>query len=98
MDDDGIKERITTCLGDEKVYNPLLGYLGCFLAYARRGRLDNVRAQFRRIRGLSPSTFDIERDDEYGKAVCSFYGDDTISDFEMYFSKLMDKVLSMVSA
>lgn len=98
MDDNGIKERITTCLGDEKVYNPLLGYLGCFLAYARRGRLDNVRVQFRRIRGLTPSTFDIERVDEYGKAVCSFYGDDTISDFEMYFSKLMDKVLGMVSA
>ena len=41
--------------------------------------------QFRRIRGLTPSTFDIERVDEYGKAVCSFYGDETISDFEMYF-------------
>ena len=26
IDDNGIKERITACLGDEKVYNPLLGF------------------------------------------------------------------------
>ena len=98
MDNNDIKDRITKCLADEKVYKFLLGYLGCFLAYAHRKRWKNVRVQFRNQRGIGSDVFDIERIDEYGKAVCSFYGDDTISDFEMYFSKLMDKVLSMVSA
>ncbi|SDG62540.1 hypothetical protein SAMN04487901_106101 [Prevotella communis] len=98
MDNKDIKDRITACLGDEKVYKPLLGYLGCFMAYARRGRLDNVRVQFRNDRGLTPSTFVIERIDENGKADCSYYAGGAIHEFETHFSKLMDKVLNMVSA
>lgn len=98
MDNNGIKERITTCLADEKVYKFLLGYLASFLAYTHRGRLTNVRIHFRNQRGITPSIFEILRIDENGKAECSYYGDGTRSDYEPDFSKMFDKMLSLVSA
>ncbi len=98
MDNNGIKDRITTCLADEKVYKFLLCYLGCFLAYAHRGRWKNVGIHFRNQKGITPSIFEIVRIDENGKAECSYCGDGTRSDYEPEFSKMMDKVLDMVSA
>lgn len=93
-----IRDRITTCLADEKVYKFLLGYLGSFLAYAYRGRWKNVSVHFRNQRGITPSVFEIEHIDENGKADCVYYGDNTRSDYEPKFTKLLDKVLNMVSA
>lgn len=98
MDNNDIKDRITSCLADEKEYKSLLGYLGCFLAYAHRKRWKNVRVQFRNRRGIGPDVFDIERIDENGKADCVYYRDGTMSDYEPHFSKLLNKVLDMVSA
>jgi hypothetical protein len=98
MDNNGIKDRITTCLADEKVYKFLLGYLACFLAYAHRGRLINVRIHFRNQKGITPSISEIVRIDENGKAECSYCGDSTMSDYELDFSNMLDKVLGLVSA
>ena len=98
MDNKDIKDRITTCLADEKVYKFLLGYLACFLAYVHRGRITNVRIHFRNQKGITPSIFEIVRIDENGKAECSYCGDGTMSDYEPEFSKMMNKVLDMVSA
>lgn len=98
MDNKDINDRITICLGDENVYKPLLGYLGCFLAYVHRGRFINAKVHFRNQRGITPSVFNIERIDDNGKAVCAYYGDTTMGDYEFEFSKLLDKVLNMVSA
>ena len=93
-----IKDRITTCLADENVYKTLLSYLGCFLAYLHRRRLTNAKVHFRNHRGITPAVFDVERVDEHGKAVCAYYGDSTMDDYKSEFSKLLDKVLDMVSA
>lgn len=98
MDNNGIKDRITTCLADENVYRSLLSYLACFLAYVRRGRLTGARIHFRNQKGITPSIFEIVRIDENGKAECSYCGDATRSDYEPEFSSLLDKVLNMVSA
>lgn len=98
MDNKDIKDRITTCLADEKVYKFLLGYLACFLAYVHRGRFTNVRIHFRNQKGITPSISEIVRIDENGKAECSYCGDGTMSDYEPEFSKMMNKVLDMVSA
>ena len=98
MDNKDIKDRITTCLADEKVYKFLLGYLACFLAYVHRGRITNVRIHFRNQKGITPSISEIVRIDENGKAECSYCGDGTMSDYEPEFSKMMNKVLDMVSA
>jgi len=98
MDNNGIKDRITTCLADEKVYKFLLGYLACFLAYAHRGRLINIRIHFRNQKGITPSISEIVRIDENGKAECSYCGDSTMSDYELDFSNMLDKVLGLVSA
>ena len=69
-----------------------------FLAYVHRGRLTNVRIHFRNQKGITPSIFEIVRIDDNGKAECSYCGDGTRSDYEPEFSKMMDKVLDMVSA
>lgn len=53
---------------------------------------------FRNQRGIGPALFDIERIDENGKADCVYYGDNTGSDYELHLSKLLNKVLDMVSA
>ena len=98
MENKDIKDRITTCLADEKVYKFLLGYLACFLAYFLRGKLANVRIHFRNQKGITPSISEIVRIDENGKAECSYCGDVTRSDYEPEFSRLLDKVLNMVSA
>jgi len=98
MENKDIKDRITTCLADEKVYKFLLGYLACFLAYFHRGKLANVRIHFRNQKGITPSISEIVRIDENGKAECSYCGDATRSDYEPEFSRLLDKVLNMVSA
>ena len=99
MDNNDIKNRIKICLGDEKAYRSILSYLASFLAFVHRGRITNVKVHFRKQRGVTPSIFEIVRIDENGKAECSYCGDGTMNnDYESEFSKLLDKVLNMVSA
>lgn len=93
-----IKDRITTCLANERVYKPLLAYLGFFLAYTHRGRWKNVKVHFRNQSGVVPVIFGIERIDSNGKAECVYYESGIIDNFETEFPNLLDKVLNMVSA
>ncbi len=98
MENNDIKNRIAKCLADENVYKSLLSYLVCFLAYVHRGRLDGVSIHFRNQMGIYPSISKIVRVDENGIADCSYCGDNTRSDYEPEFSRMMDKVLDMISA
>ena len=99
MTNEEIKERLVTCMCDEKVYKQVFSYLACFLSYHHRGRIINSREHYRNQKGVEPSIFEIVGVDEKGKAECTYYRNSSQSyDFEVDFSMLLDKVVNMVSA
>lgn len=93
-----IKDRLNECMANKEGYKQVFGYLACMLLYAKR-RAILGRMKYRNQIGIEDSVVEVQRLDNQGKAICSFYYErQTMSSVEEDISKVLDGLLAMVSS
>ena len=97
MKNDKIKDRLNNCMANEECYKQLFGYLACLLLYAKRNAILG-RMKYRSQFGNEDSVFEVQRLDNQGKAICSFYYErQTINGNNVDISQVLDRILEMVA-
>ena len=98
MSNNDIKNRLMICMDDKEQYKAVLSYVAGFLAYIKWGNYKNV-LHYRYPHGSGPSLFEINTFDQYGRADCSFFVDNTNGRKDTKeISQILDNLLKMVAS
>ena len=98
MSNDDIKNRLMTCMDDKEQYKAVLSYMAGFLAYIKWRNYKGV-LHYRYPHGSVPSLFEINTFDQYGRADCSFFVDNTNDKKDTKeISQILDSLLKMVAS
>ena len=98
MSNDDIKNRLMTCMEDKEHYTAVFSYMAGFLAHIKWGNYKG-RIHYRYSHGNEPSFFEINTFDQYGRADCSFFVDNTNGRKDTKeISQILDNLLKMVAS
>ena len=98
MSNNGIKNRLMTCMEDKEHYTAVFSYMAGFLAHIKWGNYKG-RIHYRYSHGNEPSFFEINSFDHYGRADCSFFVDNTNGRKDTKeISQILDNLLKMVAS
>lgn len=98
MSNDDIKNRLMTCMGDKEQYKVVFSYMAGFLAHIKWGNYKG-KIHYRYSHGNEPSFFEINTFDQYGRADCSFFVENTNGRKDTKeISQILDNLLKMVAS